>query len=137
MRLLPVVFASFVVMSPALADAGEIVWRSPTSGTLTFVQPPPELESDPTPSADFGITYGAAIKVRPGTPLSFNPLWPSGLPQTGYMFSSPDLPAALSLDLSNGIIRGRIFDAHRYEFSVTISNAAGQSQIVPVAILVE
>ncbi|WP_373427975.1 Ig domain-containing protein [Agrobacterium tumefaciens] len=53
------------------------------------------------------------------------------------MFSSPDLPAALSLDLSNGMIRGRIFDARRYEFSVTISNAAGQSQTVPVTILVE
>lgn len=116
-------------------SAGQIVWRSPTTGTLTF--PPPEFEVDPAPVIDFGISYGSAVRVRSGTSLFVSPIWPSRGPKTGYFFSSPDLPQSLTLDLSSGSIRGRISAIGIYDFSVAISNDTGQSQTVPVVIIVE
>lgn len=135
MRLLPAAVAALIVTSPAFA--GEIIWRSPTTGTLTFVQPPPELETpDPNEPIDFGVSYGVT-KVRAGTGLDISPIWPSGGLKTGYSFSSLDLPSTLSLDLSAGLIAGRISLTGTYDFSVTISDGVGQSQTVPVAIIVE
>lgn len=58
-----VLLAALLLAFPV--SAGQIVWRSPTTDTLTFVQPPPELEVDPAPAADFGISYGA-VRVRSG-----------------------------------------------------------------------
>lgn len=136
MRLLPVVLAAFVLSSSAYA--GEIIWRSPTTGTLKFVAPPPELEVDPPPVAvDLGITYGSTVRVRFGTAISISPIWPSDGAKTGYLFSSPDLPDALSLDFFSGSIRGRISVVGTYDFSVTVSDDTGQLQAVPVAIIVE
>jgi hypothetical protein len=135
MRLLLVALAALVFSSSA--HAGEIIWRSPTTGTLTFVQPPPELETpDPNEPFDFGVSYGVT-KVRAGTSLYTSPIWSSGGLKTGYSFASPDLPSTLSLDLSAGLIRGRISVTGTYDFSVTISDGAGRSQTVPVAIIVE
>lgn len=135
MRLLLVALAALVLSSSA--HAGEIIWRSPTTGTLKFVSPPPELEiPDPATPVDFGISYGST-RVRAGTSLYTSPIWSSGGLKTGYSFSSADLPSTLSLDLSAGLIRGRISVTGTYDFSVTISDGAGRSQTVPVAIIVE
>ncbi|WP_412064672.1 putative Ig domain-containing protein [Rhizobium sp. SYY.PMSO] len=134
MRLLPVALAALVLSSSA--HASEIIWRSPKTGILKFVEPPPELEI-PDPVIDFWVSDGATTKVRSGTSLAITPIWPAGSPRTGYTFSSPDLPSTLSLDLSNGLIKGRISIAGRYDFSVTISDRQGDSQTVPVGVLVE
>lgn len=135
MRLLPFALAALVFSSHG--HAGEIVWRSPTSGTSQFVPPPPELAVDPAPVVvDFGISYGSA-RVRSGTAVSISPIWPSRGSKAGYLFSSADLPNELSLDLFSGVIRGRILAIGIYDFSVAISNDTGQSQTVPVVIIVE
>jgi hypothetical protein len=135
MRLLPAAVAALIVTSPAFA--GEIIWRSLITGTLTFVQPPPELETpDPNEPFDLGVSYGVT-KVRPGTSLFISPSWPSGHPKTGYTFASPDLPATLMLDLSTGMISGRIPAAGQYLFSVAISDSSGRSQTIPVTIIVQ
>lgn len=120
----------------APVSAGQIVWRSATTGALTFVQPPPELEVDPAPAADFGISYGS-VRVRSGIAISASPVWPSSGSKTGYSFSIPDLPSSLTLDVSSGLIRGRISATGIYDFSVTILYGMGQSQTVPAAIIVE
>jgi hypothetical protein len=136
MRLLPVVFAAIVLTSPALA--GNIVWRSPASGTLVFAKSPPELAiPDPSePEPDFGVVYGT-VKVRAGTSLFIWPRGPSGFAPTGYLFSSQDLPATLTLDVSLGVIRGKISVAGRCDFSVLVADGSGRSQLVPVAVIVE
>jgi hypothetical protein len=135
MRLLSAVFAALILASPAMA--GPFVWRAPTTGTLKFVEPPPELEiPDPATPIDFGISYGPT-RVRSGTSLFISPIFPAGGSPTGYTFTSPDLPASLLLDLSSGLIRGRISIAGRYDFSVTISDGQGHSQTMPVGIVVQ
>ncbi|MBY5484665.1 hypothetical protein HFO87_09290 [Rhizobium leguminosarum] len=135
MRLLPVAFAALIATSHAFA--GEIIWRSPTSGTLKFVAPPPELEiPDTSTPIDFRISYDLT-RVRSGTSLFISPVLPAGGSPTGYTFTSTDLPARLSLDPPSGLIRGRISIAGRYDFSVTISDGQGHSQTVPVGIVME
>ncbi|CDZ73255.1 Hypothetical protein NGAL_HAMBI2610_48850 [Neorhizobium galegae bv. orientalis] len=124
------------LLLPFPVSAGQIVWRAPTTGTLTFV-PPPELEVDPAPGVvDFGISYGS-VRVRSGTGLFISPIWPSKGSKTGYSFSSPDLPQSLTLDLSSGSIRGRMSVAGTYDFSVTITDGTGQSQTVLITVVVE
>ncbi|WP_086082455.1 Ig domain-containing protein [Rhizobium etli] len=134
MRLFPVTLAVFVLSSSAYA--AEYIWRSRTTGTLKFVAPPPELEVHPAPVADFGISYGST-RVLSGTNLFISPLLLAGGLPTGYTFTSPDLPSMLSLDVSSGLIRGRISVAGRYEFSVVIADSTGRSQSVPIVIVVQ
>lgn len=124
------------IASAAPVSAGQIVWRASTAGVLEITAPPPPLEVDPAPVVDFGISYGST-RVRPGTNLFISPIWSEGRPQPSYTFTSRDLPAPLSLDLSSGLIRGRIVTVGTYDFSVTISPAAGQSQTLAVTVVVE
>ncbi|MBN9981863.1 MULTISPECIES: putative Ig domain-containing protein [Rhizobium] len=134
MRLLLVALAALVFSSSA--HAGEIIWRSPRTGTLKFVAPPPELEiHDPATPIDFGISYGSS-RVRVGTSLYISPTWQDGRPQAGLTFTSPNLPATLALDLSSGLVSGRIPVAGQYDLSMVIADSSGRSQTVPVVIIV-
>jgi hypothetical protein len=128
------ILVAVVLASPL--SAGQIVWRASTAGVLKISEPPPELEVDPAPVVNFGISYGST-RVRSGTSLSISPICSTCGSKTGYLFSSPDLPSSLTLDVSSGLIRGRIFVARTYDFAITVSDGTGQSQTVPAVIIVE
>lgn len=120
----------------APASAEQFFFRSSTTGTISIVPPPPELDVDPGSGIDFGISYGS-VRIRSGTFVSISPILSSGRPKTGYSFSSPNLPDELVLDVSSGLIRGRLSMLGIHDFSVTISDGTGQSQTVPVTVVVE
>lgn len=137
MRLLPVALAALVFSSPA--HAGEIIWRSPTTGTLKFVSPPPELETPVVPQEpdNLGASYGVT-KVRAGTTLSISPVWSNGHPQSDVTFASLSAPpTGVVLDMLSGVIRGKIFVSGSYDFSIRVTDGAGRAQMIPVRIIVE
>ncbi len=138
MRLLLVALAGLVFSSSA--HAGEILWRSPTTGTLKFVSPPPELETpDPVEpqEPDLGVSYGVT-KVRAGTTLSISPVWSNGHPQSEVTFASLSaLPTGIALDMLSGVIRGKIYTPGTYDFSVRATDGTGRSHMIPVGIIVE
>ena len=89
------------ILIASTASAGEIVWRSPTTGTLTAIADPsptqPELEQPA-----FGIRYDP-ISVAVGTSISLTPIGDTG----GYTFAARNpLPPGLALDPATGKIVG-------------------------------
>ncbi|MDX0409900.1 hypothetical protein GOC69_03450 [Sinorhizobium medicae] len=60
------------ILIASSASAGEIVWRSPTSGTLTAVSDPAPPPTEPEQPA-FGIRY-EPISVAAGTSVIIKPV---------------------------------------------------------------
>ena len=90
-----------VILSASSASAGEIVWRSPTSGTLTAVSDPVPPPTEPEQPA-FGIRY-EPISVAAGTSVIIKPVGDV----LGYTFSlGQTLPPGLIFDSPTGRIVG-------------------------------
>lgn len=83
------------------AVAGDIVWRSPTTGLLTAISEPVSIPSEPEQPA-FGIYYDP-VSVSSGTSVVIRPIGDV----TGYSFSvSQPLPPGLLFDSATGRIVG-------------------------------
>lgn len=116
------------ILIASTASAGEIVWRSPTTGTLSAtVDPAPTQQEEPS----IGIHY-EPIHAPAGSVVS---VMPSG-DVTGYSFAlRQPLPPGLTLDPATGKIAGLAAVAGNY--SVTIqATKEGQSSGVVMAIIV-
>lgn len=89
------------IMIASNAAAGEIVWRSPSSGTLTAVSDPVPPPTEPEQPA-FGIRY-EPISVAAGTSVIIKPMGDV----LGYTFSlGQTLPPGLTFDPSTGRVVG-------------------------------
>lgn len=119
-----------VILIASSAAAGEIVFRSPTSGTLAAIADPAPTQLEPEKPA-IGIHY-EPIRVPAGSVVS---VMPSG-EVIGYSFAlRKPLPPGLTLDPATGKIAGLAAVAGNY--SVTIkATKEGQSSDVVMAIIV-
>ncbi|RVJ12701.1 putative Ig domain-containing protein [Sinorhizobium medicae] len=98
--MLKMIFAATILIASS-ASAGEIVWRSPTSGTLTAVSDPVTPPTEPEQPA-FGIRY-EPISVAAGTSVVIKPVGDV----SGYAFSlGQTLPPGLTFDSPTGRIVG-------------------------------
>lgn len=89
------------ILITSSATAGEIVWRSPTSGTLTAAAGPVTPPTEPEQPA-FGIRY-EPISVAAGTSVIIKPVGDV----SGYTFSlGRALPPGLLFDSAAGRIVG-------------------------------
>ncbi|WDZ76880.1 putative Ig domain-containing protein [Ensifer adhaerens] len=104
-----------VILSASSASAGEIVWRSPTTGTIAVISDSAPTQPEPEPEEPvLGVHY-APIRVAAGSVVKVSPVGDVG----GYVFNSKDrLPVGLMLDTSTGKIIG--VAAQRGNYSVTI-----------------
>lgn len=90
-----------IILSASSASAGEIVWRSPTSGTLTAISNPVPPPTEPEQPA-LNVHY-EPIRVAAGTVVNAVPIGDT----SGYMFDARSpLPPALTLDSKTGKIAG-------------------------------
>jgi|GEM_PF-3203196 len=106
------------------AAAGEIVWRSPTSGTLTAVSDPvPPLEPE---QPALGIRY-EPIQVAAGTSISLTPIGDTG----GYTFAARNpLPPGLALDTATGKIVGLAAVAGVYDITIRAAKDSSSSDLM-------
>jgi hypothetical protein len=97
--MLKILFASTILITSS-ASAGEIVWRSPTSGTLVAISEPALPTEPEQPSLNLyyepvSISAGMSVLIKPVGDVS------------SYSFSvSQPLPPGLLLDSSTGRIVG-------------------------------
>ncbi|WP_342637332.1 putative Ig domain-containing protein [Rhizobium leguminosarum] len=115
--------ASFITSPVA---AGQIFWRSPTSGVLA-------ITAANTP-ADFGLSYGS-VNVRAGTNLALTPMSRDGGNVHGFTFAASGLPAGIVVDPATGRIGGKLFIVGTVSFDV-IASRNGQQQTLSVVIKV-
>lgn len=125
--MLNLIFAATILIA-STASAGEIVWRSPTTGTLSASAPVPPLEPDePT----FGIHY-EPIRVVVGSVVN---VIPSG-EVFGYSFAlRQPLPPGLILDPATGKIAGLAALAGSYSVTIQATKEGVSSDLV-MAIIV-
>ncbi|SNB71865.1 MULTISPECIES: putative Ig domain-containing protein [unclassified Agrobacterium] len=92
---------SIAILIVSSASAGEIVWRSPASGTLTAVTVPATPSTEPEQSSA-GIYY-EPISVSVGTSVVIKPIGDV----SGHTFTlKQTLPPGLILDSKTGRIVG-------------------------------
>lgn len=107
------------------AAAGEIVWRSPTSGTLAAVSDPVTPPTEPEQPA-FGIRY-QPISVTAGTSISLTPIGDTG----GYTFAARNpLPPGLALDTATGKIVGLAAVAGVYDITIRAAKDSSSSDLM-------
>ncbi|WP_105415220.1 putative Ig domain-containing protein [Neorhizobium sp. T25_27] len=106
------------------ATAGEIIWRSPTSGTLTAVSDPvPPLEPE---QPAFEIRY-EPIQVGAGTSISVMPIGDI----SGYTFAARNpLPPGLALDTGTGKIVGLAAVAGVYDIIIRAAKDGSSSDLM-------
>ncbi|WQO64673.1 Ig domain-containing protein [Sinorhizobium medicae] len=110
--MLKVIFAATILIA-SNASAGEIVFRSPASGTLAAISDPAPTQPEQEQPA-FGIRY-EPIQVAAGTSISVMPIGDV----SGYTFAAQNpLPPGLALDTTTGKIVG--LAAVTGNYSVTI-----------------
>lgn len=125
--MLKLIFAAAILITSS-ASAGEIVWRSPTTGTLTAISDP--VPTEPGEPTGLGVTY-PALSVTAGKPFSVSP---SGGTGGGYEFSASGLPAGLILS-PDGRLAGVLMTAGAYSFEVAVKRG-GDFERVSVSIVV-
>lgn len=113
-----------ILLSVTSANAGEIVWRSPTSGTLTAVSDPvPPLEPE---QPAFNLRY-EPLQVVAGTSVVIKPVGDV----TGYSFSLAEtLPPGLTLDSVTGRIAGLAVVAGNYAVTIQASKDGLSADLV-------
>lgn len=113
-----------VFLFTTTAAAGEIVWRSPTAGTLPAIyDPAPPLEPE---QPAFGIRY-EPIQVAAGASISVIPIGDIG----GYVFGAQDpLPPGLILDPATGRIAGLAAVAGTYSATIRAQKDGSYSDLV-------
>lgn len=112
------------ILIASTASAGEIVWRSPTSGTLTAISDsvPPSEPEEPA----FEVRY-EPIQVAVGASISVMPVGDIG----GYVFSAQDpLPPGLILDPATGKIAGRAIVAGVCDITIRAAKEGESSDLV-------
>lgn len=112
------------ILITSSATAGEIVYRSPTSGTLTAISdsvPPLEPEQPA-----FEVRY-EPIQVAVGASIGVMPVGDIG----GYVFSAQDpLPPGLILDPATGKIAGRAIVAGVYDMIIRAVKDGSSSDLM-------
>ncbi len=110
-----------VILSASSATAGEVVWRSPTTGIISDASNSVEPSLPEPEEPAIGIHY-EQMQVAAGTSVNIKPVGDV----TGFSFTlKQSLPVGLILDPTSGRIVG--VAAQRGNYSVTISTA--QSRI--------
>lgn len=123
MSIVAILFASS-------AAAGEIVWRSPTTGTLSATVDPVPTEPEPAQPVP-GIRY-ESISVAAGSVVS---VLPSG-EIFGYSFAlRQPLPPGLILDPATGKIAGLAAQAGIHSLTIQATEEGVSSGLV-IAIIV-
>lgn len=121
--MLKVIFAATILIASS-ASAGEIVWRSPTTGTLAATSEP-ALPTEPEQPA-FGIRY-EPISVAAGSVVSVTPIGDIN----GYVFSTrKPLPPALTLNPATGKIAGLAAVAGRYDVTIRVQKDGFSADLV-------
>lgn len=127
--MLKLIFAATVLIA-STASAGEIVFRSPTSGTLAAIADPAPMQPEPDEPA-FGIHY-EPIRVVAGSVVN---VMPSG-DVIGYSFAlRQPLPPGLTLDPATGKIAGLAAVAGNYIVTIQATKEGKSSDLV-MAIIV-
>lgn len=122
--MLKVIFAATILIAPS-AWAGEIVWRSPTSGTLTAVADPVTPPTEPG-RPPFRTRY-EPISVAAGTSISLTPIGDTG----GYTFAARNpLPPGLALDTATGKNVGFAAVAGVYTITITAAKDSSSSDLI-------
>lgn len=122
-----------LAMSPALA--GDVVWRSTTTGVLKAASAPvttpdPDENGGEDPSTDFGISY-PVTNTALAKPLTITP---SG-PTSGVSFEAVDgLPAGLVMNNGTGQLTGVVVQSGTHTINIRLIKA-GAYQVVPVVIV--
>ena len=124
-----------VAITTSTTLAGDVIWRSTTTGVLTAVSAPGTTPEDDEngvsdPSTDFGISY-PVTNTALAKPLTITP---SG-PTSGVSFEPVDgLPAGLTMNNGTGQIVGVVVQSGTHTINVRLIKA-GAYQVVPVVIV--
>lgn len=125
-----------VTLTASTALAGNVIWRSNSTGVLTAVSGPGTPNPDPDenggvdPSTDFGISYPATTTAL-AKPITIRPSGPTG----GVSFEAVDaLPPGLVLNNGTGQIVGVVVQSGTHTINLRLIKA-GAVQIVPVVIV--
>lgn len=127
-----IIMAALAASLTTSAFAGEVVWRSTSTGVLSTVSAPPDPDENGgvDPSTDFGISY-LVMTTALAKPLTITP---SG-PTSGVLFEAVDgLPPGLVMDNRTGKIVGVVVQAGTHTINIRLIKA-GAVQIVPVVIV--
>lgn len=124
-----------VVITTSTSLAGDVIWRSTTTGVLTAVSAPgttpdPDENGGVDPSTDFGISYpvtttalAKALTIRPSGPIG------------GVSFEAVDgLPPGLTMNNGTGQIVGVVVQSGTHTINVRLIKA-GAYQVLPVVII--
>lgn len=119
------VISVVAILIASSATAGEIVWRSPTSGTLAAISEPEPLPSKPNQPA-FGIRY-EQTSVSAGTSVIIKPVGDV----TGFTFSiDQTLPPGLTFDWKTGRIVGVAAVAGNHSITVRAAKDGFSADLV-------
>lgn len=132
-----IVMAALVVaFTTSTTLAGNVIWRSNTTGVLSVVSAPDSSTPDPdenggeNPSTDFGISY-AVTTTALAKPVTITPTGPT----SGVAFDAvDDLPPGLILDNRTGQIVGVVVQSGTHTINIRLVKA-GTYQVVPVVIV--
>lgn len=122
-----------LTMSPALA--GDVVWRSTSTGVLPVATAPgnvpdPDENGGVDPSTNFGISYPVTNTLL-AKPVTISPSGPTG----GVSFETVDgLPPGLVMNNGTGQLTGVIVQSGTHIINVRLIKA-GAYQVVPVVII--
>jgi uncharacterized protein (TIGR03437 family) len=145
----------------ASGGSGEVTWSSnglvglsltPTgilSGTVpafvpSFTVTATDLVTGQTATMTYSISFlvapltvtggGALPEVAAGAAISALFSASGGTPP--YVFTAANLPAGLSLGSSTGLLSGTVSSPGNFPFTVSVSDSAGQSTVIPASVAV-
>lgn len=124
-----------VAFTTSTTLAGDVIWRSTTTGVLTAVSAPgtvpdPDENGGEDPSTDFGVSYPVTTTglAKPVT------ITPSG-PTSGISFEAvDDLPPGLVLNNGTGQIVGVVVLPGTHTINIRLTKGDFY-QVVPVVIV--
>lgn len=124
-----------VAVTTSTTLAGDVIWRSTTTGVLNAASAPvttpdPDENGGEDPSTDFGISY-PVTNTALAKPITIKP---SG-PTAGVSFEAVDgLPAGLTMNNGTGQIVGVVVQSGTHTINVRLIKGDFY-QVVPVVIV--
>ena len=125
-----------VTLTTSTTLAGDVIWRSTTTGVLSVVSAPGSTTPDPdengisNPSTDFGISY-PVTNTALAKPVTIRPIGST----SGVSFEAVDgLPAGLVMNNGTGQIVGVVVQSGTHTINILLIKA-GATQVVPVVIV--